>query len=109
MLLRLMDASDITALLGVEPSVNVLLQDLEISRHRVERCAELVTETRKKLRLDTIGCLGILSRDLLALESELQLARALSDARIQGAVEGLHAFFGLTARAHIAKEPAERT
>jgi hypothetical protein len=45
---------------------------------------------------------------LLAFEGKLQLARALSDAGIQRAVECLHALFGFASRAHVTKKPAER-
>src|SRR5258705_2423208 len=103
-----MNSLYVASLLLRQSAVDVLLQDLEVARHRVKRSPELVTQAREKLGLDAIRRLGILARRLLSLERQLQLPRPLRDTRIEGPIEGVHAVLGLLADADVAQQPAER-
>src|SRR5437588_3575973 len=107
MVLRLVNALDVPLLFVVQISMNVLLQDFEITRHGVQRRAKLVTETREQLGLNAICGFCLLAGALLALECELQFTRSLGDAGVQRSIERLHALLGLTSRAEIAEQPTE--
>ena len=70
MVLRLVNALDVPLLFVVQISMNVLLQDFEITRHGVQRRAKLVTETREQLGLNAICGFCLLAGALLALECQ---------------------------------------
>ena len=107
MLLRLMDTVDIFALLFVQTTVDVLLQNLEVAGYRVKRRSEFVTESGEEFRLDPIRRLGFLPRSLFTRERELQLTGALRDTSVQRPVESLHAFFAFAPGAHVVEKPTE--
>src|SRR5689334_6200411 len=81
-LLRLMNPIYVFALIVVQTAVNVLLEDLEISGDRVQRCSKLVTQAREQFRLDAVRGFRFFARGLLTRERDLQLTRALSDSRV---------------------------
>src|SRR6202022_1086809 len=107
MFLRLVDAGDITALLGGKNAMDVLLQNLEIARHGVQRCAKLGTETSEELRLDAIRGFRGLARGLLSFERDLELASALLHTRVQRPIQRVHALLGRTPHARIPEEPTD--
>src|ERR1700674_3647482 len=108
MFLGLVDARDVTTLIGRKHAVDVLLQNLEVAGDCVQRRPKLVTETSEKFGLDAIRGFRVLARGLLAFQSDLELASALRHTRIQRPVQRVHALLGREANARISEEPADR-
>ena len=98
-----MNSLYVLLLFVVQVPMNVLLEDLEIARDRVQGSPKLVTETREQLGLNAICSFRLLAGRLFALECELQLPRSLRDARVQRSIERLHALVRLASRADVAK------
>src|SRR6202171_2361707 len=107
MFLRLVDAGDITALLGGKNAMDVLLQNLEIARHGAQRSPKLVTETSDALPLDAMRGCRALARGLLSFERDLERASALRRTRVQRPIQRVHALFGRTPHARIPEEPTD--
>src|ERR1700693_2714595 len=107
MFLRLVDARDITALVRREDAMDVLLEDLEITRHRMEWRPKLVTEASEKLGLDSVRCFRFLARGLLSFEGHLELASALGHPRVQRPIQRVHAFLGRAPDTPVPEEPAD--
>ena len=107
-LLRLVNPPDVAALVLRQPAVDVLLKDLQVTRHGVQRRPELVAQAGKELGLDAIRRFRLLARRPLSFERELELASPLRDARVEGAIERANAVFGFLAAADVAHGPAER-
>src|ERR1051325_10594203 len=103
-----MDAIDILALIVIQSAVDVLLKNLEIARHCVQRSAELVTQSSKQLGLDTVCGFRLFARGLFSGKRDFELACALRDPCIQRPIERAHALFAVTLRCDVAQQPAER-
>src|SRR3954462_15221699 len=107
MFLRLVNALDVVTLVVCEPTMNVLLQNLEVSRYCMQRRAKLVAETREQLRLDAIGRFCLLARTLFAFERQLELACTLRHACIQRTIQRMHARFASEPLRHVSQQPAQ--